>query len=289
MDDRVRVGTKISVVGILINLALAVGKLAAGILGNSAAMISDAINSASDVLVTGVAMFGVWIGHRPSDDDHPYGHRRIETEITRILGLTLIVTGVAIGWSAVNTIRRGPTGTPGLIALWAALATLGIKEGMYRYTVAAGRRIQSSALLASAWDHRSDAISSVAALLGILGARLGFPVADPLAGVAVALLIIFVGGRIYWEATTELVDTLPSPDLPEQVRKVIVEVPGVIDVQDVRGRKHGAEILLDVRLSVSRLATVEQGHAVGHNVKKRLLEEIPNVVDVLVHVNPSEL
>ncbi|HEX6971480.1 MAG TPA: cation diffusion facilitator family transporter [Limnochordia bacterium] len=287
MGDAVRVGLRVTLIGAGANLFLALTKLAFGLAGHSTALIADAVNSAADIVGGSAALFGLWVGRRPADPRHPYGHRRFETEVTRLIGLLFVVTGLWLSWTAAHALWRGTPARPEWIALWAACATLLLKEWLFHYTLRAARTIKSPALAASAWDHRWDGWISLAAILGIVGARIGWPGFDALAALVVSLFVIWVGARFYWEATSELVDTGPSPELTRAVRRVASAIPGIVEVQEVKGRRHGPEIYFDVKVSVAGSLTVEAGHSIAKAVKEAVIEEIDGVKDVLVHVNPA--
>lgn len=288
MGDTLRQAVRVTLVGAAANLLLTVGKLVAGIAGHSAGLVADAANSAVDLFAGSAALFGLWVGHRPADATHPYGHRRFETETTRLLGLTFFATGAWLFWSAARSLWRGVHLQPEWITLWVALATIGLKEWLFHYTLRAGQSIKSSALVASAWDHRSDVFASLAAFLGILFARLlGWTGFDAVAALAVSGAVAWIGVRIYWDATSELVDALPSPGLSNAIAATAASVPGIVEVQDVKGRKHGPDIFVDIKVSVDGSLTVEEGHAIARTVKEQVIEQVDGVKDVLVHVNPT--
>lgn len=287
MPDVLRQGVRVTLVGAVANLLLTVGKLVAGIAGHSAGLVADAANSAVDLFAGSAALFGLWVGHRPADAMHPYGHRRFETETTRLLGLIFVGTGAWLFWSAARSLWRGVHLQPEPVTLWVALATVGLKEWLFHYTLRAGRSIKSSALVASAWDHRSDVLASLAAFLGILFARLGWPGFDAVAALVVSGAVAWIGVRIYWDATSELVDAIPSPELSQAIAATAARVPGIVEVQDVKGRKHGPDIFVDIKVSVDGSLTVEEGHAIAKTVKEQVIEQVDGVKDVLVHVNPT--
>ena len=213
MQDKIiqseRLAMQVSINSIIVNLILSVGKLAAGILANSAAMISDAIHSASDVFSTFIVMAGVKISNKASDAEHQYGHERLECVAAIILAIVLALTGIGIGYAGLEKILHASAEDlkiPGSLALIAAVISIIVKEGMFWYTKKAAAKINSSALMADAWHHRSDALSSIGSFIGILGARMGYPVLDPLASVVICLMIVYASYEIFKDAIDKMVD-----------------------------------------------------------------------------------
>ena len=229
---------RVSVVSIVWNVVLSLFKLIAGIVGHSGAMISDAVHSASDVFSTFVVILGVNIASRQSDEDHQYGHDRLECVAAIILAVVLFATGIGIGIGGVNKILGrdfGNTEIPGMIALAAAVVSIGVKEAMFWYTRAAAKKINSGALMADAWHHRSDALSSVGAFVGILGARMGFPVLDPLASVVICIFIAKAAYDIFKDAIDKMVDKSCDEETERAMREVILKQAG--DVYKRQGQR----------------------------------------------------
>jgi len=275
-----------TMIGLIINLALTVFKLLAGIFGLSYAMIADAIHSASDTLATGTAYLGIKLGEKPADEDHPYGHANAETIAAFIVALLVLGTGVFIGVSAVNLIVNRNFESPATIALIAAIVSILVKEVMFRYTLKVGEKNNSPAVIASAWDHRSDAYSSVAALFGIIGAKLAFVYLDPIAGIVIAALIIWVSVKLLRSNVGILMDESPSPSFLATVKSTACRVERVIAVDDVKVHRCGTVSNVDVKIAVDSQLTVEEGHKVAGTVRSELLKKVEHVRDVLVHVNP---
>ena len=211
-DDAKRVTMQVSTVGIVCNAALTVFKLVAGIVAHSSAIVADAVHSASDILGSLIVMIGAVFSHKAADASHPYGHEKLECIASILLGNILVLVGAAIGYAGVMKIVRGETlAAPGVLALIAAVVSIGVKEGLYWYTIAAAKRIRSVSLKAEAWHHRSDALSSIGSFAGVLGARLGMPILDPIASIVICLFIFKVAYGIFHESIDRLVDRAPSP------------------------------------------------------------------------------
>jgi len=278
-----------TLVGLVTNVALAIFKLLAGIFGFSYAMIADAIHSMSDCLATGTVYVGLRIGEKPPDESHPYGHGNAETIAAFLVALIILATGVFVGISAVQLIAHKQFETPATIALAAAAISIVTKEGMFRYTLKVGKRNNSPALIANAWDHRSDAYSSVAALAGILGARLAFQYLDPIAGLVVSALIVKMSLTLLRSNVGILMDERPEPALLARIRAAVLEVKGVKAIDNIKAHRRGSTFTIDIEVAVDSNLTVEQGHQVAFKVKSKLLHNIEHVQEVMVHVNPYQL
>ena len=278
-----------TLVGLVTNVALAVFKLLAGIFGFSYAMIADAIHSFSDCLATGTVYVGLRIAEKPTDERHPYGHANAETIAAFLVALIILATGVFVGVSAVQLIAHKHFETPATIALAAAATSIIIKEWMFRYTLKVGERNNSPAVIANAWDHRSDAYSSMAALAGIVGAKLAFPYLDPIAGLAVSALIVKMSVTLLRPNIGILMDERPEPAVLDKIRASALEVGGVEAIDSMRVHRRGSTFSIDIEMAVDSRLTVEQGHRVASGVKSKLLSEVEHVQDVMVHVNPYQL
>ena len=278
-----------TLVGLVTNVALAIFKLLAGIFGFSYAMIADAIHSMSDCLATGTVYVGLRIGEKPPDESHPYGHGNAETIAAFLVALIILATGVFVGISAVHLIAHKQFEMPATIALAAAAISIVTKEGMFRYTLNVGERNNSPALIANAWDHRSDAYSSVAALAGILGARLAFQYLDPIAGLVVSALIVKMSFTLLRSNVGILMDERPEPAVLDRIRALVLQVRGVQAIDNVRVHRCGSTLTIDIEVAVDSSLTVEQGHQVASEVKNKLVNKIKHVQDVVVHVNPYQL
>lgn len=283
------IAMRVSVITIVINLVLSVFKLLAGLLANSSAMVSDAVHSASDVFSTVIVMIGVNISSKVSDKEHPYGHDRLECVASLLLAVVLAATGFGIGKSGVEKIIAGNYSvltSPGMLALVAALVSIAVKEWMYWYTRRAAKKINSGALLADAWHHRSDALSSVGALIGILGARMGFPIFDSIASIVICLFIEKAAFDIFKDAVDKMVDKSCSDEIIEQMRDVILGCDKVKNIDDIKSRLFGTRIYLEVEISVDAGMTVQEGHDVAETVHDSIEEKFPDVKHCTVHVNP---
>ncbi|MCT4621289.1 MAG: cation diffusion facilitator family transporter [Marinisporobacter sp.] len=287
--DRLLLGKKASWIGIIGNILLTGLKIIIGIVSGSTAMIADALHSGSDIVATTIVLHGIKISHRPPDEEHHYGHGKAESIVAKIIAIILIITGIGIGTSAYHSLKSPNLQAPQSIAIWAAGLSIVVKEWMYRYTVKIGKKIESQALIADAWHHRTDAFSSIAALIGITGAVMGYPILDPIAGIVVALMIIKAGFSIYLDAINELMDTAPSEEIIEQIQKISLSVDGVKAVHKIRARKNGNQIYVDLIICVDKYITVEQGHHFATQAKYNILDAIPNIKDVVVHVDPYPL
>ena len=277
-----------TLVGLVTNVALAIFKLFAGIFGFSYAMIADAIHSMSDCLATGTVYVGLRIGEKPPDESHPYGHANAETIAAFLVALIILATGVFVGVSAIHLIAQRHLETPATIALAAAATSIVIKEGMFRYTLKVGKRNNSPAVITNAWDHRSDAYSSVAALAGILGARLAFQYLDPLAGLVVSAFIVKMSLPLLRSNVGILMDERPEPAVLDRIRATVLEVGGVKAIDSIKVHRRGSTFTIDIEVAVDSNLTVEQGHQVASKVKNNLQNKIEHVQDVMVHVNPYQ-
>ncbi|MGD2174172.1 MAG: cation diffusion facilitator family transporter [Candidatus Brocadiaceae bacterium] len=284
----VREVKRVTWIGLAVNLLLAALKLAGGILGASQVVIADAVHSLSDSSTDVAILVGVRYWSRPPDRDHPHGHRRIEAVITVGIGLLLAVIAVGLSVNAVTSVRREHLSTPGLIAVGAATVSIISKELLYRWTVHVGRRVESSAVLANAWHHRSDALSSVPAVLAVAGARLHPSLAflDHLGAVVVSVFIFRAGIQIALPALKELVDAGASAEELDGIRDTAFSVPGVRAVHAIRARRLGNRLQVDLHILVDGAMSVREGHELSEQVKRRLVADGPGVVDVVVHLEP---
>lgn len=289
MEQEKKTAMRVSAVTIVWNVILSIFKLIAGIVGHSGAMISDAVHSASDVFSTIIVILGINIASRQSDDDHQYGHDRLECVAAILLAVVLFATGIGIGIGGINKIIEGTAGKdeiPGMIALIAAVASIVVKEGMFWYTRSAAKKINSGALMADAWHHRSDALSSIGALIGIGGARLGFPVLDPIASVIICVFIVKAAYDIFKDAVDKMVDKSCDEETEEKMRQLIKEQQGVLKVDVLRTRLFGAKMYVDIEIAADGDITLREGHEIAQVVHDKVEEEFPLVKHCMVHVNP---
>lgn len=286
-----KVAMKVSFVSIMANVFLSVFKLFAGIFAHSGAMVSDAVHSASDVFSTVVVIIGIRISGKKSDKEHPYGHERMECVAAIVLATILAVTGLGIGYSAVGKILSGDYVSieiPGFLALMAAIVSIAGKEGMYWYTRVNAKRIDSSALMADAWHHRSDALSSVGALIGIAGARLGFPVCDAIASLCICLFIAKAAYDIFRDAVDKMVDKACDEDMENALKNCALAQDGVLGVDLLRTRVFGNKIYVDIEIRADGDETLREAHGIAERVHDSIEERFAKVKHIMVHVNPAE-
>ena len=291
MNNHQKTANRVSVISIIINLGLSIFKLAAGLIAHSSALISDAVHSASDVISTFAVIAGVNISARASDRGHQYGHERMEAIFSILLSILLFATGIGIGYSAVMKIINGydDIAVPGLIALIAAAVSIAVKEWMFHFTSRASKKINSTALMADAWHHRSDALSSIGSFAGVLGARLGLPICDPIAGIIICFFIIKAAWDIFYDATNQLVDKACDENVCLELRAVISEVDGVISIDDLKTRLFGAKIYVDVEIGADGSLTLYKAHDIAQRVHDKIENRFPDVKHCMVHVNPKNI
>ena len=281
---------KVSTVSIVVNVLLSLFKLLAGVIAQSGAMISEAIHSASDVFSTIIVMVGIHLAGRKSDKEHPYGHERMECVAAIVLATVLAVTGLGIGWSAIQSIAKESTGVvvvPGVLALVAAVVSILTKEGMYWYTRFHAKKIDSSALMADAWHHRSDALSSVGALVGIAASRMGYPLMDPLASLVICVFIEKAALDIFKDAINKMVDKACDEQTEQAIRECASKQEGVVRVDMLKTRVFGNKIYVDIEIGADGNETLREAHAVAEEVHNRIENEFPKVKHIMVHVNPA--
>jgi cation diffusion facilitator family transporter len=287
--DYEHTATRVALVTIFWNLILSAGKLFAGIFAHSGAMISDAVHSASDVFSSIIVIIGVRIASQASDKEHPYGHERMECVASIILATVLCITGLAIGLSACRTIFSGDYADleiPGLMALIAALVSIVVKEAMFWYTRFYAKRLDSGALLADAWHHRSDALSSVGALIGIGGARLGYPILDSVASVVICVFIIKAAYDIFMDAIDKMVDKACDEETEKALRDCALSVCGVERIDLLMTRVFGNKMYVDIEIAVDGNATLRTAHSIAEAVHDSIEQQFPKVKHIMVHVNP---
>ena len=278
-----------SYAGAAINVLQTLIKIGFGILGQSAALIADGIHSLSDLLSDLLVIIAVKLGSREADHDHPYGHRRFETIATVILGVSLIGIGGAIVWSVMERMADPEhLPVPNMLSLGIATLSILINEWLYQYTKRIAKITRSKLLLANAWHQRSDAISSLVVLIGIGAVMMGYPLADGVAAVVVALMVAKIGLNLVFESIKELVDTSLPPALVEEIRTAIHEIDGVEGIHLLRTRHMGEDALIDAHIVVDPRITVSEGHMIGDIVRDDLIRRFDDVMDVLVHVDPED-
>ena len=288
MDEK-KIVSKLSTIGILGNVLLAAFKLISGILGNSGAMISDAVHSLSDVFATLIEYIGVLMSKRPEDKEHPYGHERLECVASLILGIILAVTGLGIGYTGIHKIiEPSELEVPTLLPLIAAVVSIVVKEGMFWYTMYYAKKLDSSAFKADAWHHRSDAISSVGSFIGIGLAKIGYPIMDPIASIIICLCILKVSFDITKDALEKMLDTSCSKEFEDDVQNFVKQQQGVEGIDLFHTRQFGNKVYVELEISVDRNRTLVEAHEIAETVHKNLEEQFPSIKHVMIHVNPSE-
>ena len=288
--DFEKTATRVSVVSVAGNAALSLFKLLAGVLAHSGAMISDAVHSASDVLSSFIVIVGVKLSAREADREHPYGHERFECVAAIVLAAVLAVTGLLIGYRAVQSVisGEGAKSAPGLLALVAAAVSIAVKEAMYWYTRAYAKRLRSTALMANAWHHRSDALSSVGALVGIAGARLGVGVMEPLASLVICAFILKAAYDVFRDAAGKMVDRAADAETEQRLADCVLAESEVLGIDRLQTREFGSRIYVDVEIRADGNLTLFESHEIAERVHDRIEKEFPEVKHIMVHVNPGE-
>jgi cation diffusion facilitator family transporter len=284
-----QIAMRVSVNMIICNGLLSIIKLLAGVFAKSDAMISDSVNSISDVFSTVIVIIGVKLAAKSPDKEHPYGHERFECVAAIILAAVLFLTGCGIGWSGLQKIFRGNLDSlevPGALALVAAAVSTAVKEAMYWYTRGAAKKINSAALMAAAWDHRSDVLSSAGGFIGILGARLGLPVLDPVAGVIICIFILKVALDIFRDAIGKMTDKACDEETEREMRSIILSQDMVIGIDRLRTRQFGNRIYVDVDIVADGANTLAEAHDIAERVHDSIESKFAGVKHCMVHVNP---
>lgn len=287
--ESIAAGLRATWTGAAVNVILIVFKLWAGVESRSQALIADGIHSISDLFSDIIVILGLRWGRRAEDADHPFGHARIETISSMVIGLLLIVVGLGITYNAILSIYRHESSTPSMFAVFAAAVSVLTKEALFWYTLRIGRRLKSLALIANAWHHRADALSSVAVLAGVTATFVNpdWYLADSYAALAVTYFIIKVGLKLVWSAFKELSDTAPNREVLKQITERAAQVDGVRQVHDIRARHSGSQIFVEVHVVVDPGLTVREGHDIARDVKRTLLDSFPDVTRVITHVDPE--
>lgn len=275
-------------IGLAVNVALTGFKFFAGILGMSKAMIADALHSLSDILTSLVVYAGICIGEQPADKDHPYGHGNAETIAAVLVSLIILGIGGYAGVSAVRAIMRQEFVAPLNIALFAAVISIVIKEALFRYTIKVGEISNNPAVIADAWHHRSDAYSSIAALIGIAGAKIFFLYLDPLAAIVVSALIVRIAFGLIRSNVGIMMDERPQAAFIANIRAVARDSEGVIRIDSIKVHRRGSTFTIDLEIAINGSVSVDEGHRIASGVRNKLRKKIRNIRDVMVHVNPAK-
>ena len=290
MENQSQQALRVSAVSIAVNLLLSAGKLAAGLIAHSGAMVSDAVHSASDIFSTLIVMVGLRLSGKAPDREHPYGHERMECVAAIVLAVVLLITGLLIGYGGAREVLAGQAGekpVPGVLALAAAIVSIAVKEGMFWYTRAWARKLASPALMADAWHHRSDALSSVGALIGIAGARLGVPMMDPLASVIICAFIVKAALDIFRDAVDRMVDHSCDAQTEAQIRACVQAHPGVRRIDVLRTREFGSRLYVELEIALDDALTLSAAHAIAEAVHDDVEKSFPQVKHIMIHVNPA--
>lgn len=281
-------GIVLSLWTLALNFLLGSLKLAAGLWGRSSAMVADAAHSYSDCASTVAVIAGLKMASKSADADHPYGHEKYELIFANILSILLGLTAVKIGYDALMVIARGSYQVPGLAPLLAAVFSVAVKEVMYRLTLRKAKKIGSVAMEADAWHHRSDALSSVGAFVGILGAHLGLPVLDPVTGLLVAILVLKVAIDLYRKSVSGLVDSSTDAETVARIQQLLADMDGIEEVNSLKTRVFGASAYADVTIKVDGAMTVEEGHDIATLAHNKIEANLPKIKHIMVHIEPMD-
>lgn len=287
MINRLKVARKVTLVSIIGNILLSILKILLGLIGNSAAMVADGFHSVSDVVTSFVAYFGVKFSDAEMDEDHQYGHEKIELVVSKLLAIILFVTGIFIAYKAIIIIMNGEYSKPGMITVFAALLSIFTKEWMYRYTLKGALQINSNSLKVDAWHHRTDALSSVGALIGIVGSIYGIGVLDPIASILIAALVIKVAVDIYVDSVRGLIDTAASTEIINLIKETVNKIDGVIRIDLMKTRQHADKIYVDIEIVADGNLTLRESHQIAENVHDEVEECCEKIKHCMVHVNPE--
>jgi len=287
--ERYRASRRVALVAMLTNAVLVVGQIAVGLIGHSQALVADAFHTLADMSTDLLVLFALKESAKEADAEHPYGHARIETAVTLVLGVILLIVGLAIAARAgMRILGDEPFIPPAAITLWVSGITILAKEALYRYTMRVSRRFDSDMLKASAWHHRSDAISSIIVFLGIAGTIAGIEMLDALAALGVALFVMKIGVELGWPAINELIDTGLDADQLRHIRQIILGVDGVRELHMLRTRRIGGRALVDVHIIVDEDISVSEGHYISEAVRQALVKQVDVVADALVHIDTED-
>ncbi len=280
-------GEKGSLISIIVNGLLFIFKIFAGIVGHSNAMIADALDTLGDTMTSTGMVVGFRIAKRPPDSEHPYGHGKAESIIAKLLAIFLIALGLKVAYNSIHVmVISHHFYVPGRIALIAAIVSIAVKLGLFQYTQLIGKKISSTAMLVYSWNLASDAFSSLAALIGIAGARLGFPIMDPLAALVLSAFIIRTGFEGFHRAYDELMDGAPSKAVISGIRQITLNDKDVRAIKDIKVRKMGLDLMIDMTIDVDKNISVEKGHLVTDRIRHDILSRIPTAKEVFIHVEP---
>ena len=291
--DDTKIAYKVSVTTIIGNVVLSIVKFVAGLLSGSAALMSDAVHSLSDVFSTFIVMIGVKISSKQADEDHPYGHERMECVVSLVLGCILLLVGAFMGYDGVKQLIIGVEVKNtnlffDILGLSAAVLSIATKEWMYQYTKKASKQINSSALLADAWHHRSDAFSSIGSVIGIAGTMMGIPILDPIACVIICMFIIKAAYDVLKDGVYRLIDHSCNEELRKEIKNTVLTYPGVLGLDTLKTRVFGSRTYADIEISVDGNLTLTEAHKIANGLHDKIESEYTDVKHCMIHVNPYE-
>lgn len=290
LNEATRDMRQVTLAGMFINIALTIGKILAGYFGNSQSVIADGFHSLSDCSTDIAVLVGLKYWNQPPDECHPYGHRRIETMVAVLIGLVLAGAGIFIGIEAINKFRSGSYVVPASVALLVSIVSIIVKEFLYRWTMRVANRLKSQAMRANAWHHRTDSFSSIAVAIAISMAMIDpkWALLDPVAALAVAAFIIQAAYKIVGPSLKELADGGADGKALKEIESIVLDVAGVVSVHALRSRYIGSGLQLDLHIQVDGDLSVRRGHEIAGAAKRSLIHQGPDVVDVLVHIEPAD-
>jgi len=288
-DERYSEARHVTLVGAVVDLLLGVAKIVVGFIGNSQALIADGVHSLSDLATDVIVLLAMKHGSRAADEEHPYGHGRIETLATVVLGVALLAVAIGIAYDAsLRLLNPELLPQPGWLALSVAAISIVSKEAIYHYTLRVANRLDSQLLRANAWHSRSDAISSVVVVLGIIGAMNGLPWLDAVAAITVGAMVGKIGAELAWHSAQELIDRAMEPDQVTKIRAAILSVNGVEALHMLRTRRMANDGLVDVHILVAPKSSVSEGHLISERVRQAVMEKVDGITEVMVHIDPED-
>lgn len=287
MENRYDESNKITIISILLNIVLTILKIIAGFLGNSTAIIADGLHSASDIITSIGILIGNKISRKPRDDEHQYGHEKAESIVSFILSAVLIIVAIKIGYDGViNLLNINTLEMPSVLPLIVSVISIGVKEYQYQITIRVAKKINSSSLKADAWHHRSDALSSIAAFIGIGGAMLGFKALDPIASIIVAVVVIKVGVDILKASCNELMDSSISKKDINQIENIIENDYEIYGIKDFKSRKYGAVAYIDMSIFIDKSKTLEEAHDIADKLEQNIMSKLNYIKEINIHTEP---
>ncbi len=292
MKHKLTEGIKVSIITMIGNILLSIFKFICGWIGKSSAMISDSIHSLSDVFSTIVVMIGLKLANKKEDSDHPYGHERMECIAAFLLSVFLFMTGIGIGWLGLKTVifsNKSSIQVPTVIALIAAIISILTKEAMYWYTRNTAKKIKSNALMADAWHHRSDSLSSIGSLIGISGAMLGFKLLDPIASIIICICIIKAAFDIFIDSVDKIVDKSCSDEFIKDVKNLVLKIKGVEEIDSIKTRLFGNKVYIDIEVSADETLSLKKAHEIAQKIHDKIEKNFEEVKHCMVHMNPKPL